>query len=103
MESLRYAINYAKLNFKVFPLKVNTKDGHICKSWKKEATTNESIIRSMWKENYNVAVVTGKGLMVIDVDMKNNIDGLKSLQPFLKYFPKTFTVKTPSGVYHYWF
>ena len=103
MESLRYAINYAKLNFKVFPLKVNTKDGQLCKSWKKEATTNESIIRSLWKENYNVAVVTGNGLMVIDVDMKNNKDGLKSLQPFLKFFPKTFTVKTPSGGYHYWY
>lgn len=103
MESLRYAINYAKLNFKVFPLKVNTKDGQICKSWKKEATTNESIIRTMWKENYNVAVVTGNGLLVIDLDVKNGKDGLKSLKPFLKSFPKTFTVKTPNGGYHYWY
>lgn len=57
----------------------------------------------MWNENYNVAVVTGNGLMVIDVDMKNNKDGLESFQPFLKYFPKTFTVKTPNGGYHYWY
>ena len=103
MESLKYALNYAKLNFKVFPLKVNTKDGHICKSWKKEATTNETIIRNMWKENYNVAVVTGNGLMIIDVDVKNGKDGLKSIEPFLDKFPKTFTVKTPNGGYHYWY
>ncbi len=103
MESLNYALNYAKHNFKVFPLKVNTKDGQLCKSWKKEATTNESIIRSMWKENNNVAVTTGNGLIVIDVDVKNDKNGLKSIEPFLNSFPKTFTVKTTSGGYHYWF
>lgn len=103
MESLKYALNYAKHNFKVFPLKVNTKDGQLCKSWKKEATTNECIIRTMWKENYNVAVVTGNGLIVIDVDVKNNKDGLKSIKPFLETFPKTFIVKTPNDGFHLWY
>ena len=35
---LNSALNYAKNNFKVFPLKVNSKSGQVCKSWKEEAT-----------------------------------------------------------------
>ena len=33
---LNSALNYAKNNFKVFPLKVNSKSGQVCKSWKQQ-------------------------------------------------------------------
>ena len=103
MESLKYALNYATFNFKVFPLKVNSKSKQVCKSWKNEATTNKGIIKQMWNENHNVAVVTGNGLVVIDVDVKNGKDGKKIFDELSKDFPDTFTVKTPSGGYHYWY
>lgn len=103
MESLKYALKYAKLNFKVFPLKVNSKSEQVCKSWKNEATTDEKLIRTMWKNNYNVGVVTGNGLVVIDVDVKNGKDGRLVFNEYAKNFPETFTVKTPNGGYHYWY
>ena len=103
MESLKHALKYAKLNFKVFPLKVNSKSEQVCKSWKNEATTDENLIRNMWKNNYNVGVVTGYGLVVIDIDVKNGKDGRTVFNQYAPNFPSTFTVKTPNGGYHYWY
>ena len=64
---LNSALNYAKNNFKVFPLKVNSKSGQVCKSWKEEATMDVNQIYQ-WFSNtdYNVGVRTGGGLVVID-------------------------------------
>lgn len=64
---LNSTLMYAHLNFKVFILKVNSKNGQVLKSWLNEATTDEKIIQN-WFSNtgYNVGVRTGDGLVVID-------------------------------------
>jgi len=52
----------------------------------------------------NVALMTGWGLYVVDVDTKNG-DGVKNWeQKKLQYgMPDTFTVQTPSGGFHYYY
>lgn len=57
---------YAHLNFKVFPLKVNSKNIQVLKSRLNETTTDEKIIQNWFSDTgYNVGVRTGNGLVVI--------------------------------------
>lgn len=65
---LNSALNYAKDNFKVFPLKVNSKSGQVSIFWKEEATTNVNQIYQ-WFSNtdFNVGVRTSDDLGVIEV------------------------------------
>ena len=71
------ALNYAKKGFKIFPLKPNTKGEQVLESWKYESTTNLNQIDYWWNKNpnYNIGLVTGNGLLVIDIDVKNGKDG----------------------------
>lgn len=105
MKQLDLALQFANHGYKVFPLKENSKDGQVLKSWKSEATNNPTQIQNWWRNNsnYNLAVRTGNGLVVIDVDVKNGKDGRTKFNEYSHDFPKTFTVKTPSGGYHYWY
>lgn len=56
-----------------------------------------------------IAILTGErsnGLVVIDIDMKNGHNGLKSIQEWERqhgYFPETWQVETPSGGIHLYF
>lgn len=52
----------------------------------------------------NVALLTGWGLYVIDVDTKNG-DGIKNWQAKKMQYnlPDTYTVKTPSGGFHFYY
>jgi len=52
----------------------------------------------------NVAFMTGWGVYVVDVDTKNG-DGIKNWEIKKAQYgmPDTFTVKTPSGGYHYYY
>lgn len=101
---LNSALMYAHLNFKVFPLKVNSKNGQVLKSWLKEATADIEMIKN-WFSNtdYNVGVRTGDGLVVIDIDNKNDKNGVKSIKPFVKEFPKTKIVKTANNGWHMYY
>ena len=54
---------------------------------------------------YNTGIPTGprNNLLVVDLDVKD--DGVQEFQKYRTEFgtPKTLTVKTPSGGYHYYF
>ena len=80
------ALNYVKKGFKVFPLKPNTKGEQVLESWKYESTTNLNQIDYWWNKNpnYNIGLVTGNGLLVIDIDVKNGKDGLQSIKKLLR-------------------
>jgi len=101
---LNEALFYAHLNFKVFPLKVNSKSGQVLKSWLNEATTDVETIQN-WFSNadYNVGVRTGDGLVVIDVDNKNGKNGKESIRPYLQKFSKTLVVITPNNGWHLYY
>lgn len=99
------AIKYAKSGFKVFPLTPQSKSKQVLKSWKEEATQDIDTIEQWWTQNpyYNIGLVTGGGLLVIDIDVKNNKNGFQSLQQHGKELPTTVKVRTPSGGIHLYY
>lgn len=101
---LENALAFANNNVKVFPLSYNSKSEQILSSWKNEATTDVNQIRKWFENtNCNLAIRTGNGLAVIDVDVKNSEEGKRLILEKLKEFPNTFTVQTPSGGYHFYY
>lgn len=99
------ALIYAQNNFKIFPLKVNSKNEQVLKSWKEEATNDINQVTKWWLTNtqYNIGLKTGGGLIVIDIDCKNGKNGLEQIKPFLADFPKTRIAKTCHGGYHFYY
>ena len=89
------------------PMKKGTKDIFLCK-WKNEKTWR----RTVNLDKLNGAIITGSpnDLIVLDVDVKkkNDREKVEGVQEFLKYIEQygdvnTFTVKSPSGGFHYYF
>ena len=99
------ALAYAKEGLRVFPLAPNSKEKQVLHSWIKEATTNPDTIEYWWDTNpqYNIGIVTGEKLFVIDVDIKNQHNGIESLKQYGKELPTTKMVKSPSGGFHLYY
>ncbi|QUN11962.1 bifunctional DNA primase/polymerase [Clostridium sp. C1] len=99
------ALAYAKEGLRVFPLAPNSKGKQVLHSWIKEATTNPDTIEYWWDTNpqYNIGIVTGEKLFVIDVDIKNQHNGIESLKQYGKELPTTKMVKSPSGGFHLYY
>lgn len=98
------ALLLANSGLRVFPLKANSKEPAIF-GWQEKATTDPAIISSWWSGDYrdcNVGVATGRGLMVLDADVKGGKPGLESLARLLKETAQAYSlqVKTPSGGMH---
>lgn len=103
---LEAAESYAGRGLRVAPLNPYLKTPVINK-WQLEATTNLNQIRSWFNHgNKNVAIVTGAGVVVVDVDAKNGVDGYATLKELEKQhgpLPSTDQVKTPSGGTHLYY
>ena len=99
------ALAYAKEGLRVFPLAPNSKGKQVLHSWIEEATTNPDTIEYWWDINpqYNIGIVTGEKLFVIDVDIKNQHNGIESLKQYGKELPTTKMVKSPSGGFHLYY
>lgn len=103
---LDHALSLAEQGFRVFPIRPDSKVPKHGLPWKQAATTDVDCIRAWWKENpnYNTGVATGKGLIVVDVDVKNGKSGAASLEMLRAVdFPESYRVKTPSGGEHFYF
>lgn len=101
---LETALTFAKNNVRVFPLKYNSKGEQILHSWKEEATTDIKQIEKWFiDKDYNIGICTGDGLAVIDVDVKQSLKGKELIEKFAGDFPKTYTVRTPSGGFHLYY
>jgi hypothetical protein len=112
---LDHALYIAKtLNVPVFPLIQGGKLPAIG-GWQQRATTDEAEIRALWTEHdpvfnvtrvkpYNIGIYT-KDRLVLDVDNKKGKNGSKALEDLcvLNDLPDTFTVRTPTGGFHYYF
>jgi hypothetical protein len=106
-EPLTAALGYAGKGWPVFPVCGHDKRPLV--KWKNEATTDAGTIRSWW-QRWPLAMIgmpTGaaSGVLVVDVDRKNGIDGLANLSamgidPFRD---TTLVVETPSGGFHFYF
>lgn len=67
----------------------------------RETSSDPNHIREHWAgDGYNLAVATGEGFVVVDVDQKNGRDGLGSLEKLGLDLEGTLTAKTPSGGKH---
>ena len=109
-EKLVQVILYARKGWHVVPCGYNKIPA--VKDWVDAATTDEEQILQWWGDNpnYNVSIATGNksGFFVVDVDMKDGKNGLKSL---CDYFGDDFDIdadndlwaKTPSGGMHFCF
>jgi Bifunctional DNA primase/polymerase, N-terminal/Primase C terminal 1 (PriCT-1) len=102
-----HALSLARLGLRVIPLRPNGKvplTEHGCK----DASADPEVIAKWWGQwpDANVGVATGEGLFVVDIDIKNGVEGeaaWRDLQQPHGPAPMTRTVITPSGGRHlYW-
>lgn len=111
------ALALAAIGLPVFPLIENTKLPAI-DSWQKKATTDKAQIErwwtceiTQWEQDYNIGIATGRKfgegfLTVLDVDNKEGKNGSETLRAFEMLhdgLPGTFSTRTPSGGFHYFF
>lgn len=105
------ALFFAERGVRVFPVKADKKLPAVT-GWQNAATANLDQIVRWWANEYrgcNLGVVADK-LIVLDVDTihhgKGGKDGPATLAQLVAEngpLPATFTVKTASGGYHYYF
>ena len=96
MSTLDFALKYAARGWRVLPCAPGTKIP-ACRHGSKDATTDVVTITHWWTENpnYNVAIATGQGLYVVDID--------DPASPFPERLPPTLTSRTPRGGSHHVF
>lgn len=119
-ETIRYAQGFARLGYSVYPVnlgyvdgkkspefKVTNSGGDYIGGWKHgDYPTDPDEIAKQWEGYNGVAVNTGRsGLVVVDIDVKNGVDGFTNLDEFLRdnelVLPWTpLVVTTPSGGEH---
>ena len=98
------ALHYPRQGYRVFPLVPGGKIPLIAKERGGrgclDATLDANQIERWWGEcpNANIAIGTGRGLLVIDLDPRKNKQWLESLRELA--LPQTFTVRTWSGGWH---
>lgn len=106
--TLKYAQYYASpMGLRVFPCNGKTPaTSHGCK----DATTDPTQIAEWWGggSTYNVAIATGSGLVVLDVDTahdegKFGDETLADLEQQYGPLPETWTCLTGGGGVHYYF
>jgi hypothetical protein len=94
------ALAYAARGWAVFPCK-NKKP---LVKWREESTTDPNQIQRWWKSRPGAAIGVdcGKsGLVVIDCDVKNGIDGIKNWENLHYETSGCLVSRTPSGGLHY--
>jgi len=103
---LEYALEAARMGYKVFPCRPESKTP-LVKHWEKVATTDEGQIRTWWARwrDANIGAAVGpSGVTVLDVDVKDGKGGTDSLwrlqEPDDRQLPYTRVARTPSGGVH---
>jgi len=103
------AVALAKLGLRVFRLRPNSKLPAAERFYEQASADPETVAR-MWTEpvtgessDHNIGVLTGEGLLVLDIDDKNGRRGSASLQDLIDNTgldTETLTALTPSGGRH---
>ena len=73
------------------------------KEWKNSYIRTEQELEDLIdkKPHANFGIITGSGLVVIDVDAKSG--GLETLESIKELLPLTLTIKTGGGGYHFYY
>ena len=102
------ALRYARRGLPVFPCKERGKTP-IVPHWREDATIDPEKINQWWESiPYNIAVVTGNGLTVVDIDIdhsrgKYGDETLGELEREYGPLPDTWEVETGGGGRHLYF
>lgn len=105
-EFLASALWYAKLGFRVIPLKERSKEPLIA-DWPNKATTDEATIREWWRKwpKANIGIATGRYdggyFCVLDFDPRNGGDWYSDAPK--GSLPDTWVVHTGGGGRHYYY
>jgi hypothetical protein len=97
-----HARAYAKAGMRIFPIKAGGRTPDES-GWQDRATCDLDQVETWWttNPNYNIGVATGRGLAVIDADVKKGAQGLTSLMEMqFEWLPDSLMVDTPSGGRH---
>lgn len=111
MSKVEAAVAWARRGYRVFPCHADEpgREGNarrakkpMWEGWTEWAATDEATIRSWWGTNeFNIGVLT-TDLVVVDIDMKRDRDGMASWFALYGGFD-TLTVRTPSGGLHLYY
>jgi hypothetical protein len=105
---LDYALAWARRGFRVFPIAENTKDTPLVASTTNDASSDEAQVRAWWTgiagdiKSHNIGVALGRGVVVVDVDIKDNKPGLSNFLHLAGSFG-SIVVETPTGGYHVYY
>lgn len=106
---LHAALDYGAIGLPIFPVDGLGGGKRPLIKWKEGATRDRETIKQYWTRwpNAMIGMPTGKrsGYAVLDVDMKEGVDGLANLRAAgFDPFGKTRAMsRTPSGGYHFYF
>lgn len=97
------AISYGAFGLKIFPVK-----GKIPAiiGWQAAATSESEKIAQLFKTNFTgIGMATGAAslITVIDIDVKNGLNGFETLKRAAIELPPTVVVNTPTGGQQYYF
>lgn len=102
--SVDRALHLADQGYRVFPVKGKKP---LVKGWPERATTDPERVRSMWAKDLDagVGVATGEGLVVVDLDVKNGVNGIQNFTDWAQAngVDWTPTTSTRSGGKHVYF
>lgn len=111
MSKVEAAVQWARRGYRIFPCLPDEpgREGNAKRAkkpawegWTEWATTDEATIRSWWQgQEWNIGVLT-TDLVVVDIDMKRDRDGMASWMQVYGGFD-TLTVRTPSGGLHLYY
>ena len=105
-ETINAAQGLASFDWPVFPVNPDTKSPLIT-GWQTRATCDRSGITDLFKDYPSAAIglLTGKksGLVVIDIDERENISGLQNFKNAGYELSPTVSASTPRGGIHLYF
>lgn len=100
---IEHVLALARRGFPIFPVTPGQKDPPLYTGWQHSATTNEEVLRGIWKATplANPGILTTDFLVVdVDVDEAKGENGFRTLLTLPEDIPDTYTQRTPRGGAH---